>query len=318
MTGKWANEIFCHVKKISIIPFKQVTCLQSLFTSPPIPLTTKQTHMSSVSIAEIPFNKEPISPHGKRAPRNGITIKYTPTLADARFKERLSSSAPARTSFGLYPDTLSSRNFLLRKRDVSCSGEPSWVTDQRFKFRLEESFVESYANVPPGFGWGALSQVVYKTKYSRPVDGEQRGEEWIDTVRRVVEGIWSIQWRWCVKSNIKFNARKGQRMAQEAFDLIYSCKILPPGRVLWAVGSDIIEKKGLGAALQNILLAAGDFGLVGYLKGAPLFCADAIRTALDLPDGWEPTFLVLLGYPQPGFEPDTRPAIQITDFMIDR
>jgi coenzyme F420-0:L-glutamate ligase/coenzyme F420-1:gamma-L-glutamate ligase len=76
--------------------------------------------------------------------------------------------------------------------------------------------------------------------------------------------------------------------------------------------------QSLGAALQNILLAAGDFGLVGYLKGAPLFCAPAIRTALDLHDGWEPAFLVLLGYPQPGFEPDPRPAIEITDFLIER
>ena len=76
--------------------------------------------------------------------------------------------------------------------------------------------------------------------------------------------------------------------------------------------------QSLGAALQNILLAAGDFGLVGYLKGAPLFCAEAIQSALDLPKGWEPTFLVLLGYPQPGFEPDPRPAIEIEDFLIGR
>jgi len=76
--------------------------------------------------------------------------------------------------------------------------------------------------------------------------------------------------------------------------------------------------QSLGAALQNILLTAADFGLVGYLKGAPLFCADAIHTALELPDGWEPAFLVLLGYPRPGFEPDPRPAIEIEDFLIDR
>ena len=55
--------------------------------------------------------------------------------------------------------------------------------------------------------------------------------------------------------------------------------------------------QSLGAALQNLLLAAGEAGLVGYLKGAPLFCADAVRDALELPSDWEPTFLVLLGYP---------------------
>jgi coenzyme F420-0:L-glutamate ligase / coenzyme F420-1:gamma-L-glutamate ligase len=55
--------------------------------------------------------------------------------------------------------------------------------------------------------------------------------------------------------------------------------------------------QSLGAALQNLLLAAADYGLAGYLKGAPLFCADAVREALDLPPDWHPTFLVLLGYP---------------------
>ena len=38
--------------------------------------------------------------------------------------------------------------------------------------------------------------------------------------------------------------------------------------------------QSLGAALQNILLAAEERGLAGYLKGAPLFCGDAIREAL--------------------------------------
>jgi coenzyme F420-0:L-glutamate ligase/coenzyme F420-1:gamma-L-glutamate ligase len=59
--------------------------------------------------------------------------------------------------------------------------------------------------------------------------------------------------------------------------------------------------QSLGAALQNILLAAEERGLAGYLKGAPLFCADAIAEALSLPKGWEPTFLVLLGHPHADF-----------------
>jgi coenzyme F420-0:L-glutamate ligase/coenzyme F420-1:gamma-L-glutamate ligase len=76
--------------------------------------------------------------------------------------------------------------------------------------------------------------------------------------------------------------------------------------------------QSLGAALQNILLAAEERGLAGYLKGAPLFCADALKEALSLPEGWEPTFLVLLGRPDPSFLPSRREEINVTNFMIER
>ena len=76
--------------------------------------------------------------------------------------------------------------------------------------------------------------------------------------------------------------------------------------------------QSLGAALQNILLAAVERGLVGYLKGAPLFCAPAVREALELPDGWEPAFLVLLGHPEEGFEPEPRAEVEVGDVMVER
>lgn len=76
--------------------------------------------------------------------------------------------------------------------------------------------------------------------------------------------------------------------------------------------------QSLGAALQNLLLAAHDRGLAGYLKGAPLFCPEAVAQALDLPPDWQPAFLVLLGYPAQGLEPPPRPAIRIDDFIVHR
>lgn len=76
--------------------------------------------------------------------------------------------------------------------------------------------------------------------------------------------------------------------------------------------------QSLGAALQNILLAAEERGLVGYLKGAPLFCSQAVAEAADLPEGWEPTFLVLLGYPPDGYVSEPRPPIDIDDYLVGR
>ena len=76
--------------------------------------------------------------------------------------------------------------------------------------------------------------------------------------------------------------------------------------------------QSLGAALQNLLLAAVERGLAGYLKGAPLFCAPAVQGALLLPDDWHPAFLVLLGYPKDGYEPPTRAPTDVEDYLIDR
>jgi coenzyme F420-0:L-glutamate ligase / coenzyme F420-1:gamma-L-glutamate ligase len=76
--------------------------------------------------------------------------------------------------------------------------------------------------------------------------------------------------------------------------------------------------QSLGAALQNLLLAAGEAGLAGYLKGAPLFCGDAVRSALDLPDDWQPTFLVLLGYPDKSAAPPPREPIDPEEFLLQR
>lgn len=75
--------------------------------------------------------------------------------------------------------------------------------------------------------------------------------------------------------------------------------------------------QSLGAALQNLLLAAHAQGLGAYLKGAPLFCRPAVAAALDLPPDWEPAFFVLLGYPK-GAPPPPRPALDIDDFLLER
>jgi coenzyme F420-0:L-glutamate ligase/coenzyme F420-1:gamma-L-glutamate ligase len=76
--------------------------------------------------------------------------------------------------------------------------------------------------------------------------------------------------------------------------------------------------QSLGAALQNLLLAAHVRGLGGYLKGAPLFCQAAVAEALALPDGLQPAFLVLLGYPAEGAGPPTRPDARVDDFLVSR
>jgi coenzyme F420-0:L-glutamate ligase/coenzyme F420-1:gamma-L-glutamate ligase len=76
--------------------------------------------------------------------------------------------------------------------------------------------------------------------------------------------------------------------------------------------------QSLGAALQNLLLAAHALGLAGYLKGAPLFCRDAVAAALDLRAGWQPAFLVLLGYPAEDLDPPPRPDADLDSHLTRR
>jgi coenzyme F420-0:L-glutamate ligase/coenzyme F420-1:gamma-L-glutamate ligase len=55
--------------------------------------------------------------------------------------------------------------------------------------------------------------------------------------------------------------------------------------------------QGVAMAIQNLLLMAHSLGLGACWMCAPLFCPDAVRAALDLPDDWEAQALITIGYP---------------------
>ncbi len=55
--------------------------------------------------------------------------------------------------------------------------------------------------------------------------------------------------------------------------------------------------QGVAMAAQNLLLAAHAEGLGAVWMCAPLFCPDAVRTALALPADYEPQGVIALGYP---------------------
>ncbi len=69
------------------------------------------------------------------------------------------------------------------------------------------------------------------------------------------------------------------------------------------------------AAVQNILLAAHAEGLGACWVCAPLFCPQAVREALDLPESWVAQALILIGYPaeQPA-RPDGRALDEVVQW----
>ena len=67
----------------------------------------------------------------------------------------------------------------------------------------------------------------------------------------------------------------------------------------------------LGAAVENLMLAATAFGLASCWVAAPIFCPEEARASLDLDAGWLPHAMVLVGQPEPSYEPRPRPPMEL-------
>jgi coenzyme F420-0:L-glutamate ligase / coenzyme F420-1:gamma-L-glutamate ligase len=74
----------------------------------------------------------------------------------------------------------------------------------------------------------------------------------------------------------------------------------------------------LGAAVENLMLAATNVGLASCWVAAPIFCPEVARDALDLAPDWLPHALVLVGHPDPGYAPRDRPAVPVDDLRVRR
>jgi adenosylcobalamin-dependent ribonucleoside-triphosphate reductase len=120
------------------------------------------------------------------------------------------------------------------------------------KFRLSEQFINQYkeAKVP----WGPVGYVTFKRTYARRLsefeEGAEGTEEWWQTCRRVVEGMFDIQKRHAFMIGIEWHDAKAQRSAKEAYDRLFNLKWTPPGRGLWMMGTRFVYER-TGAGLFN-------------------------------------------------------------------
>jgi coenzyme F420-0:L-glutamate ligase / coenzyme F420-1:gamma-L-glutamate ligase len=74
----------------------------------------------------------------------------------------------------------------------------------------------------------------------------------------------------------------------------------------------------LGAAVENLMLAATDRGLASCWVAAPIFCPDEARRSLDLDAGWLPHAMVLVGHPDPAYRPRDRPTVELDVLRVRR
>ena len=113
------------------------------------------------------------------------------------------------------------------------------------KFKLSDTFIEQYSDkeVP----WGPLGYVTFKRTYARRLsefNPEAEGtEEWFQTCRRVIEGMFDMQKQHVYKLGLEWNDQKAQRTAKDAYDRLFNLKWTPPGRGLWMMGTEFVNKR---------------------------------------------------------------------------
>jgi len=143
---------------------------------------------------------------------------------------------------------------------------------ENISFKVDEVFMDSFKGKQPD--WGPLGHITYKRTYARLIEAEGRKEEFWETIRRVVEGCYSIQKEHCIKLSLPWSDSKAQRSAQKMFEKIWNFKFLPPGRGLWMMGTEFIARHG-SMSLNNCGFASTDDIDLKYSKAFE-FVMDAL------------------------------------------
>lgn len=103
---------------------------------------------------------------------------------------------------------------------------------------LTPEFLEKYRYATPPWGFSGLGEIVYLRTYSRPIEGLDRNETWIETVSRCINGALEIGVKWT------------QEDVEKIFDHVFNLRASFSGRALWQLGTPLIKKFN-AASLNN-------------------------------------------------------------------
>lgn len=124
-----------------------------------------------------------------------------------------------------------------------------------FSFRLSEDFVSDYKDKKAPFGYrdaagNSVGEITFLRTYSRKKEDGTK-ETWVEVCERVVNGMYSLQKDHCKTNRLPWSDTRAAASAKEAFERLFNLKWTPPGRGLWVMGTDIVNKQRNSAALQN-------------------------------------------------------------------
>lgn len=117
------------------------------------------------------------------------------------------------------------------------------------RFYLEQEHAKALKSLSPVFGFGGFGEATYYRTYSRIMENGER-EQWSDTVIRVVNGVISIRKNHYILNGLRWDEAYWQTFASKMAATMFSMHWLPPGRGLWAMGTEYVFERG-GAALNN-------------------------------------------------------------------
>lgn len=154
--------------------------------------------------------------------------------------------SPNESAYLDYRDKVKTSLNIIQPTIYAFAEKGKYVTE---RFALGHEAVEHLKGVSYSFGFNGFGEAVYYRTYSR-LKADSQQENWVDTVIRVVNGIFSIRKDWYTKQGLPWKDSKWQYYAREFATYLLQMKWLPPGRGLWAMGTDYIYERG-AMALYN-------------------------------------------------------------------
>jgi ribonucleoside-diphosphate reductase alpha chain len=121
------------------------------------------------------------------------------------------------------------------------------------------------AERPVPWGGGLLSRATFYRTYSRNNEETNfKQEHWHNVVQRCIEGVFDIRRSWYKIIGRNWPEYDMQNLAQNMANYMFHMRFLPPGRGLYAMGTNQVRTRG-NAALNNCAFVQvgsrrGDFG----------------------------------------------------------
>ena len=126
-------------------------------------------------------------------------------------------------------------------------------------------------------------------------------EEWWQTGRRVIEGMFNMQKQHVFMLGLEWNDAKAQATAKDAYDRLFNLKWTPPGRGLWMMGTKFVEERTAAGLFNCAFRSTRDLPT----KGGYLFAWMMDALMLGIGVGFDTEGSSTLTIREPQFTNDT-------------